>query len=73
MNATHDLCTSLEEFTGVLFSISEQHVSFEQARQNKYAADIIQTCNHKKFEDLKHYMEYELALSPLALFSRGGM
>lgn len=64
MNVTYDVCTSLEEFTRVLYSISEQHVNFEQARQNKVAADIIQTCNYNKFEDLKQYMEYELALSP---------
>lgn len=35
MNVTYDVCTSLEEFTDVLYSISEQHVNdFEQARQN---------------------------------------
>lgn len=40
MSATHDICTSLEEFSGVLFSTSEQHADFGQARQNKDAADI---------------------------------
>jgi len=40
VSATHDICTSLEEFGGVLFSTSEQHADFRQARQNKDAADI---------------------------------
>lgn len=40
MSATHDICTSLEEFSGVLFSTSEQHADFGEARQKKDAADI---------------------------------
>ena len=40
MSATHDICTSLEEFCGVLFTSSEQHTDFGQARQTKDAADV---------------------------------
>lgn len=40
MSAIHDICTSLEEFCGVLFTSSEQHTDFGQARQTKDAADV---------------------------------
>lgn len=40
MSVTHDICTSLEEFSGVLFSTREQHADFGQARQNNDAANI---------------------------------
>lgn len=40
MSATHDICVSLEEFCGVLFSSSEQHKDFGEAHRTKDAADI---------------------------------
>lgn len=40
MNATHEICASLEEFCGVLFTSSEQHKDFGQARRSRDTADI---------------------------------
>lgn len=46
----HAICTSLEEFSGVLFSTSEKHADFGQAWQNKDSADIAKiTDNFAKF------------------------
>lgn len=73
MSVTHDICTSLEEFSGVLFSTREQYADFGQVRQNKDAADINLTCNHKKVEDLKLYMENKSGPSQLVLFGEAWM
>lgn len=40
MSATHEICTSLEEFCGVLFTSSEQHKDLGEARRNRDKADI---------------------------------
>ncbi|MBW0528211.1 hypothetical protein O181_067926 [Austropuccinia psidii MF-1] len=41
MNATHEVCTSLEEFAGVIFTSSEQHKDLGQARRSRDTADIV--------------------------------
>lgn len=40
MRVTHDICISLEEFSGLLFSTSEKH-----ADTNKVATDIVELTN----------------------------
>lgn len=37
----HEVCTSLEEFSGVIFTSSEQHKDLGQARRSRDTADIV--------------------------------
>ncbi|KAF0717775.1 Uncharacterized protein FWK35_00027380 [Aphis craccivora] len=41
MSATHEVCTSLEEFAGVIFTSSEQHKDLGQAHRSRDTADIV--------------------------------
>ncbi|CAI6370105.1 unnamed protein product [Macrosiphum euphorbiae] len=41
MSATHEVCTSLEEFAVVIFTSSEQHKDLGQARRSRDTADIV--------------------------------
>ena len=40
MTVTHDICLSLEDFCGILFSMAEQYEDFRGARRTRDAADI---------------------------------
>lgn len=60
MSATHDVCTSLEEFCDVLFTSSEQHRDFGEARITKDMTDIAKLTtwleNHPPFPEITDIM-----------------
>lgn len=60
MTATHDICSSLEEFCGVFFPSSEQHEDIRKSRRNRDAADIDKLStwfdNHPPFPELQQIM-----------------
>ena len=66
MTATHDICSSLEEFCGVLFSSAEQHEDFRKSRRSRDATDIDKLSawldNHPPFPELQHIMSLATGL-----------
>ncbi|KAJ8877078.1 hypothetical protein PR048_021530 [Dryococelus australis] len=61
--ATHDICTSLEEFSDVHFSSTEQHVDFRGARQKRDTAGVAKLTqwleNHPPFPSTQEIMSLE--------------
>lgn len=61
--ATHDICTSLEQFSGVQFFSTEQHVDFREARQKRDLADVAKLTlwleNHPPFPVVEDIMSLE--------------
>ncbi|KAJ8890802.1 hypothetical protein PR048_010311 [Dryococelus australis] len=60
MSVTHDICASLKEFCGVLFSSSEQHIYFSMTRITRNTANIgklaVWLDNHTPFPIMSEIM-----------------